>query len=161
MAWEILVPWLGIKPTPPALEARNLNHWTTIDIPQLYLFSLRILKAQKPLSGICKTADPLYLKVKVLVAQLCSTISLQPHRLWPASLLWSWDSPDKNTGVGSHSFLQGNLPNSGIEPRSPALQADCLPSELPGKPPLYLKRHKIWAGVAQRWGRNTFLIATD
>ena len=28
----------------------------------------------------------------------------------------------------------GDLPNSGIEPRSPALQTDALPSEVPGKP---------------------------
>ena len=28
----------------------------------------------------------------------------------------------------------GDLPNSGIEPRYPALQADSLPSEPPGKP---------------------------
>ena len=28
----------------------------------------------------------------------------------------------------------GDLPNPGIEPWSPALQADVLPSELPGKP---------------------------
>ena len=28
----------------------------------------------------------------------------------------------------------GDLPNSGIEPESPALQADALPSEPPGKP---------------------------
>ena len=28
----------------------------------------------------------------------------------------------------------GNLPNSGTKPRSPALQVDSLPSELPGKP---------------------------
>ena len=28
----------------------------------------------------------------------------------------------------------GDLPNPGIEPRSPALQADSLPSETPGKP---------------------------
>ena len=28
----------------------------------------------------------------------------------------------------------GNLPNPGIEPRSPVLQADALPSELPRKP---------------------------
>ena len=27
-----------------------------------------------------------------------------------------------------------DLPNPGIKPRSPALQADSLPSELPGKP---------------------------
>ena len=28
----------------------------------------------------------------------------------------------------------GDLPDLGIEPRSPALQADSLPTELPGKP---------------------------
>ena len=36
--------------------------------------------------------------------------------------------------MGSLSLLQGNLPNPGIEPRSPTLQADSLPTELPGKP---------------------------
>ena len=30
--------------------------------------------------------------------------------------------------------FSGDLPNPGIEPRSPALQADALLSELPGKP---------------------------
>ena len=30
----------------------------------------------------------------------------------------------------------GDLPNPGIEPRSPALWADCLPSEPSGKPPV-------------------------
>ena len=28
----------------------------------------------------------------------------------------------------------GDLPNPGIKPRSPTLQADSLPAELPGKP---------------------------
>ena len=60
--------------------------------------------------------------------------SLQPHRLQPTKLLCPWDSPGKNTGVGCHFLLQGNLPNSGIKPRSPALQADSLPSEPSGKP---------------------------
>jgi len=32
--------------------------------------------------------------------------SLQACELWPASLLCPWNSPGKNTGVGSHSFLQ-------------------------------------------------------
>ena len=32
----------------------------------------------------------------------------------------------------------GDLPNPGIEPRSPALQADALTSELPGKPQVAL-----------------------
>ena len=36
--------------------------------------------------------------------------------------------------MGSLSPLQGNLPDPGIEPRSPALQADSLPVEPQGKP---------------------------
>ena len=30
--------------------------------------------------------------------------------------------------------LPGHLPNPGIKPRSPTLQADSLPTDLPGKP---------------------------
>ena len=44
------------------------------------------------------------------------------------------DSPAKNTGVGLSCPPLGDLPNPGIEPRSPALQADSLPSEAAGKP---------------------------
>ena len=55
--------------------------------------------------------------------------SLQPHGLYSP-----WNSPGQNTGAGSLSLLQGNLPNPGIEPRSPALQADSLPAEPQGKP---------------------------
>ena len=60
--------------------------------------------------------------------------SLRPHALWPARLFCPWGFPGKNTGVGSHFLLQGIFPNSEIEPRSPALQADALTSEPPGKP---------------------------
>ena len=35
---------------------------------------------------------------------------------------------------GLPSFFPADLPNPGIEPRSPTLQADSLLSELPGKP---------------------------
>ena len=35
----------------------------------------------------------------------------------------------KNTGVGSLSLSPGDLPNLGIEPGSPALQAVSLPAE--------------------------------
>ena len=37
-----------------------------------------------------------------------------------------------------------NLPNPGIEPRSPALQADSLPFEPPGKPNFNLNRWQIF-----------------
>ena len=33
--------------------------------------------------------------------------SIRPHRLWPNKLFCLWNSPGKNTGVGSHFLLQG------------------------------------------------------
>ena len=54
--------------------------------------------------------------------------SVMSDSLGPTKLLCPWNSSDKNTRVGSHSLLWGNLPNPGIKPGSPALQADlfCL-----------------------------------
>ena len=50
-----------------------------------------------------------------------------------------WNYLGKNTAVGSYSILSpGVFPDPGIEPRSPELQADSLPSEQPGKPQLWL-----------------------
>ena len=60
---------------------------------------------------------------------------LQPYGLYSARFLCPWNSSSQNTGVGSQPFPSpGDLPNPGIEPRSPAKQADSLPSEPPGKP---------------------------
>ena len=42
--------------------------------------------------------------------------SLGPHGLQRARLLCPWDSPGKNTGVGSHSGLQGIFPTQGSNP---------------------------------------------
>ena len=52
----------------------------------------------------------------------------------PIGLYNPWNSPGQNTGAGSLSLLPGHLPNPGIKPRSPALQADSLLGEPPGKP---------------------------
>ena len=60
---------------------------------------------------------------------------------WTVRLLCSWNSPGKNTGVGCHFLLQGNLPNPGIEPGSPVLQANSLPIESPGKPLIQPVKH--------------------
>ena len=40
----------------------------------------------------------------------------------------------------------GDLPDPGIEPRSPTLQADALPSEPPGKSPIYRTRTDKFIG---------------
>ena len=60
--------------------------------------------------------------------------SVMCDSLWPHGLYSPWNSPGQNTGEGSCSLLQGGLPNPGIKPRSPALQADYLPAEPPRKP---------------------------
>ena len=38
------------------------------------------------------------------------------HGLYPARLLSPWNSPGKNTGVGSRSLLQGIFPTWGLNP---------------------------------------------
>ena len=43
------------------------------------------------------------------------------------------NSPGRNTRVSSHSLSLGDLSDLGIEPRSPASQADSLLSEPPEK----------------------------
>ena len=65
--------------------------------------------------------------VQCLVAQPCPTLCNLMDCSLPGSTFHG-DSPGKNTAVGCHAVLQG------IEPRSPTLQVDSLPSEPPGKP---------------------------
>ena len=66
----------------------------------------------------------------------CSVMSdsLRPHRLQPNRLLCPWDLPGKNTGVGCHFLLWGNLPSPGIKPTSPALVGEFFTIAPPGKP---------------------------
>ena len=45
----------------------------------------------------------------------------------------------------------GNLPNSEIEPRSPALQADSLSTELSGKPYFGLDKNILVGTLAVQW----------
>ena len=56
---------------------------------------------------------------------LCCAQSLSRVRLFgtpwttAARLLCPWDSPGKNTGVGSHALLQGIFPTQGLNPGLP------------------------------------------
>ena len=55
---------------------------------------------------------------------LCEPIDYTAHGILQARTLWS----------GKRFPSPGDLPNPGIEPRSPTLQADSLPAEPQGKP---------------------------
>ena len=84
---------------------------------------------------------PLHVACRILVPQRKESVigsvvsdSLRYHGLQPTRLLGPRKFPGKNTWVGCHFLLQGIFPGDpGTEPGSPALQADSLPSEPPGK----------------------------
>ena len=66
--------------------------------------------------------------------QISEGRSVMSNTLRPHGLYNPWNSPGQNTGAGSLFLLQGDLPDPGIETRSPALQADSLPAEPQRKP---------------------------
>ena len=72
------------------------------DQPGTYLPSLRL-----------RVTTPLSLSA---VSESCSVVSnsLRPHGLY-----CPWNSPGQNTGVGSHSLLQGIIPTQGWNPGLP------------------------------------------
>ena len=97
--------------------------WISSDVKELsvnccrYDISAVVIFFKKPLK-----------KVESVSHSIMSN-SLWPHGLQPAKILCPWDFPGKNTGVGSHSLLQGIFPTQGSNQGSPSLQADSLPTE--------------------------------
>ena len=53
-----------------------------------------------------------------------------------------------------HCLFQGDLLDPGIKPRSPALQADSLPAEPPGKPPTLFSSMPFYLSVDSRNHRH-------
>ena len=64
--------------------------------------------------------------------------SLRPRGLQPTRLLGPWDFPGKSTEVGFHFLLQGIFPTQGSNPGLPHCRQTLLPSDLPGKPHMYV-----------------------
>ena len=81
------------------------------------------------------------MKVKATVTQSCPTLcdpwtvvgQTPPPMVFSSQEYWS----------GLPFPSPGDLPDPGIEPGSPALQADSLPSEPPGNPWFYLNHQVI------------------
>ena len=65
------------------------------------------------------------------VAQLCLTLATPRPVACQAPL--SMGFPRQEYGSGLTFPSPGDLPDTGIKPRSPALQADSLPTKLQGK----------------------------
>ena len=79
-----------------------------------------------------QTEDRISKRVKILVAQLCPTFCDPMGYSLPGSSVHGFSRRECWGGL-PFPFL-GAIPNPGIEPGSPALQADSLPPEPPVKP---------------------------
>ena len=78
--------------------------------------------------NVVTRVEPLWWDCVCVYAHSLMPSSLQPRGLQPARLLCPWDSPGKNTGVGSLSLLQGIFPTQGLSPLSLLpWQVDSLP----------------------------------
>ena len=71
-------------------------------------------------------------KIEVSVSQSCSTLVTPWAVARQAPLSMEFSRQEYWSGLSFPS--PGDLPDPGIKPRSPALLADSLPSEPPGKP---------------------------
>ena len=65
-----------------------------------------------------------------MCAQSCPTLC-DPHGLQPTRLLYPWDFPGQNPGVGCHILFQGIFLTQGSNQR--LLQSGSLPAEPQGK----------------------------
>ena len=96
-----------------------------------------------------------------LVASVVSD-SVRPYGLQPARLLWRWDGFSRQEYCSGLPWPPpGDLPDPGIEPRSPALQADSLPSESPGEPNTGVGSHSLLPGIFPTQGSNPGLPGKD
>ena len=102
------------------------------------------------LQGIFLTQGQLrtYREQQAAGSQLCvlshSVSDSATRGLQPSRLLCTWDSPGKNTALGSLSLLQGIFPTQWSNPNLNCLQywqVGSLPLASPGKPLIYVYMH--------------------
>ena len=106
-----------------ALRPRNQGKESNLSL------SLFLKNKKKPFfSAIQRRAEGkcCHLGFVVQLLQSCLTL-LQPHRLSPTRLLYPWDFPGKNTGVGCCFLLHGIFLTQGSNPSLLHWQVDSLP----------------------------------
>ena len=119
-----VTPWTAAYQAPPSMGFSRQEYWSGVPLPSPIDF-LVIINYRFPLSLACVV--------------LCSSVMsnfLWQHRLLPTRLLCPWGFSRQKYRNRLPCPPPGDLPDPGIGPRSPVLQADSLPAELPGKMPL-------------------------
>ena len=148
MSDSFAILWTVALQVPLSMGFPRQEYWSRLPLPSPADFSQsRDQIRASCLAGRFFTTEPpgkVKVKVKLLsCVQLFVTWWTVAYQAAPTRLLLPWEFPGKNTGVGCHFLLQRNLPNPGIKPGSPALQADTLPSEPPEKSSSHLESPRI------------------
>ena len=87
--------------------------------------------------SVCLISVSVYLPLCTCVlSRSVASDSLRPHVLQPTRLLcpWGFSRPEYCSGLPCPPPVGGIFPTPGMELRSPAWQADCLPAEPPERP---------------------------
>ena len=87
---------------------------------------------------------PAFLSYCTILSRSVMSDSLQPQGMQPTRLLCPWRSSREEYWSGLPRPPQGDLANPGIEPRSPTLPVDSLPSE----PRIYLQHQ--WSNCLRK-----------
>ena len=128
-----LVPWSGIKPRPPALGEWSLSHWITrkwkkVKVAQSCLTLCNAMDLYNPWNSSGQnTGVGSFSHLQRIFPTQESNPGL-PHCRWIFYQLSHKRSPRILEWI-SYPF-SSDLPDPGIEPGSPVLQADSLPTEI-------------------------------
>ena len=124
-AWNTISPralqlhWCGgasaVKPNRITLQLLPLDvasHATWWEWKAFWLCFFLTSHAWNSVVNCFSSLIKIYLCIRENESVSCSVVfdSLRPQRPQPTRLLCPWDSPGKNTGVGSHFLLQGIFP---------------------------------------------------
>ena len=140
----LVTPWTAAYQAPPSMGFSR-QEYAILNSIIFYIFMLSFLKLQsKIMSSISNLEDVWLFWCSLgggggLVAKLCPTLATSWTVARQAPLPMGFSRQEYWSGLSFPS--PGDLPNLGIEPRSPALQADSLPTKLWEKPDVAL----LWA----------------
>ena len=120
------VTWIQLVPSPlsSCVNMGKLQSYSRTEFPQL----------QKGWLGEGMVVLSAQHQTPIVLSCLVVFDSLWPHGLQPTRLLCPWGFSRQEYWSGLPCLPPGDLPNPGIEPRYPTLQADSLLTEPPGKP---------------------------
>ena len=95
------------------------KYWNGLPFPSLWGFpdpGIELLSPALQVDSLPLSYQESFYSLKVKVAHVCSC-PLTHVRLFTTTGLYSpWNSPGQNTGVGSHSLLQGIFSTQGLNP---------------------------------------------